>query len=162
MGTRSGDLDPAIVFFLHREAGLPVGEIDELLNKQAGLKGLTGANDMREVERRAAAGDEPAREALDVYCYRVRKYVGAYAAALGRVDAIVFTAGIGENDAQLRAQVCAGLDGFGVRVDGERNTAGGRGVREVSASDSRVRVLVVPTDEELEIARQALSLVRPR
>jgi acetate kinase len=159
MGTRSGDLDPAIVFFLHREAGLPVGEIDELLNKQAGLKGLTGANDMREVERRAAAGDEPARQALDVYCYRVRKYVGAYAAALGRVDALVFTAGIGEHSRVVRAGVCEGLEGLGVRLDPARNGAPSRGPRTVSGDGSAVAVLVVPTNEELEIAEQTLAVV---
>jgi acetate kinase len=162
MGTRSGDIDPAVVFHLHREAGMDLDEIETMLTRKSGLMGLAGAGDLREVRRRIEAGDAAAAEALDILCYRVRSYTGAYAAALGRVDAIVFTAGIGENDAQLRAQVCAGLEGFGVRVDGERNTADGRGVREVSASDSRVRVLVVPTDEELEIARQALSLVRPR
>ncbi|HWM56430.1 MAG TPA: acetate kinase [Pseudonocardia sp.] len=162
MGTRSGDIDPAVVFHLHREAGMDLDEIETMLTRKSGLLGLAGAGDLREVRRRIEAGDAAAAEALDILCYRVRSYIGAYAAALGRVDAIVFTAGIGENDAQLRAQVCAGLEGFGVRVDDERNTAGGRGVRDVSASDSRVRVLVVPTDEELEIARQALSLVRPR
>ena len=162
MGTRSGDIDPAVVFHLHREAGMDLDEIETMLTRKGGLLGLAGAGDLREVRRRIEAGDAAAAEALDILCYRVRSYIGAYAAALGRVDAIVFTAGIGENDAQLRAQVCAGLEGFGVRVDDERNTAGGRGVRDVSASDSRVRVLVVPTDEELEIARQALSLVRPR
>jgi acetate kinase len=159
MGTRSGDLDPAIVFFLHREAGMPVEEIDELLNKESGLKGLTGANDMREVERRAAAGDGAAREALDVYCYRVRKYVGAYAAALGRVDALVFTAGIGEHSRAVRAGVCEGLEGFGVRLDPARNGAPSQGPRTVSGDDSAVAVLVVPTDEELEIAEQTLAVV---
>jgi acetate kinase len=159
MGTRTGDLDPAIVFFLHREAGLPVGEIDELLNKQSGLKGLTGANDMREVERRAAAGDGPAREALEVYCYRARKYVGAYAAALGRVDALVFTAGIGEHSQSVRAGVCQGLERLGVRLDRARNGAPSHGPRTVSGDDSEVAVLVVPTNEELEIAEQTLAVV---
>jgi acetate kinase len=159
MGTRTGDLDPAIVFFLHREAGLPVGEIDELLNEQSGLKGLTGANDMREVERRAAAGDGPAREALEVYCYRARKYVGAYAAALGRVDALVFTAGIGEHSQVVRAGVCQGLERLGVRLDRARNGAPSHGPRTVSGDDSEVAVLVVPTNEELEIAEQTLAVV---
>jgi acetate kinase len=159
MGTRTGDLDPAIVFFLHREAGLTVGEIDELLNKEGGLKGLTGANDMREIERRASAGDEPAREALDIYCYRVRKYVGAYAAALGRVDALVFTAGIGEHSQLVRAGVCEGLERLGVRVDPARNGAPSHGPRTVSGDDSAVAVLVVPTNEELEIAEQTMAVV---
>jgi acetate kinase len=160
MGTRSGDIDPAVVFHLHREAGLDLAEIETLLTKQSGLLGLAGAGDVREVRARIAAGDADAAEALDIFCYRVRAYVGAYAAALGRVDAIVFTAGIGENDPQIRVGVCAGLEGFGVRIDPGRNTASGGGVRAVSAADSRVPVLVVPTDEELEIARQALALAR--
>ena len=113
MGTRSGDLDPAVVVYLHREAGLSVDDIDDLLNKRSGMLGLAGANDMREVDRLAAAGDEAAVEALDVYCYRIRKYVGAYAAALGRLDALVFTAGVGENNHGVRAGVCAGLEGLG-------------------------------------------------
>ena len=132
MGTRSGDIDPAVVFHLHREAGLDLDEIETLLTKQSGLLGLAGAGDVREVRARIAAGDADAAEALDIFCYRVRGYVGAYAAALGRVDAIVFTAGIGENDPQIRAGVCAGLEGFGVRLDAGRNTAperrGARGV----------------------------------
>jgi acetate kinase len=159
MGTRSGDLDPAVVVYLHREAGLSIDEIDELLNKRSGLLGLAGANDMREVERRAGAGDAQAREALDIYCYRVRKYVGAYAAALGRVDALVFTAGIGEHSQAVRAGVCAGLERFGVRLDAGRNAQPAGGPRTVSADGSEVAVLVVPTDEELEIARQTLAVV---
>jgi len=161
MGTRSGDIDPAVVFHLHREAGLDLDEIETLLTKQSGLVGLAGAGDVREVRAMIAAGDADAAEALDIFCYRVRGYIGAYAAALGRVDAIVFTAGIGENDPEIRAGVCAGLEGYGVRVDADRNTAPDRGVRAVSAADTPVPVLVVPTDEELEIARQALALAGP-
>ena len=159
MGTRSGDLDPAIVFYLHREAGLSFDAIDTLLNKESGMKGLTGANDMREVERRAGGGDATAREALDLYCYRIRKYVGGYAAALGRVDALVFTAGVGENSPVVRAGVCEGLEWFGVRVDGARNQARSGQPRAVSTDDSTVAVLVVPTNEELEIAEQTLAAI---
>jgi acetate kinase len=159
MGTRSGDLDPAIVFYLHREAKLSVDEIDALLNKHSGMQGLAGANDMREVERRAAAGDQAAVEALDVYCYRIRKYVGAYAAALGRLDALVFTAGVGENNQTVRARVCQGLEGFGVRLDPERNRVRSPDPRTISGHDSAVAVLVVPTNEELEIAEQTLAMV---
>jgi len=163
MGTRSGDLDPAIVFFLHREAGLPFDEIETLLNQESGMKGLAGANDMREIERRAAqAGGDLAREALDVYCYRLRKYVAAYAAALGRVDALVFTAGVGENSHAVRAGVCSGLDWFGVRIDDARNQARSGQPRTVSTDDSPVAVLVVPTNEELEIAEQALAAIGDR
>jgi acetate kinase len=160
MGTRSGDLDPAVVFYLHRQAGLSVDDIDDLLNKRSGMLGLAGANDMREVERRAAAGDRAAAEALDVYCYRIRKYVGAYAAALGRLDALVFTAGVGENSAGVRAGVCRGLEGLGIVLDRDRNLARSSAARTVSAGDSAVAVLVVPTNEELEIAEQTLAVVR--
>ncbi len=160
MGTRSGDLDPAVVFYLHREAGLSIDDIDDLLNKRSGMLGLAGANDMREVDRRATDGDQAAAEALDVYCYRIRKYVGAYAAALGRLDALVFTAGVGENNHGVRAGVCAGLEGLGVRLDPRRNKARSGKPRTVSADDSPVAVLVVPTNEELEIAEQTLAVVR--
>jgi acetate kinase len=162
MGTRSGDLDPAVVLYLQREAGMSLDQVDELLNKQSGLKGLTGVNDMREIQRRAAAGDEAAREAFDLYCYRIRKYVGAYAAALGHLDALVFTAGIGEHSAAVRAGVCDGLERFGVRLDPAHNRLPSNRPRTVSSDDSTVAVLVVPTDEELEIAEQTLATVRSR
>ena len=160
MGTRSGDLDPGIVAHLHREGGLDLDAIDTLLNKESGLKALAGSNDLREVHRRADAGDADAAEALEVFCYRIRCTVGAYAAALGGMDAVVFTAGIGENDADVRARVCAGLSGLGVRLDEARNTVRSREARTVSAGGSAVAVLVIPTNEELEIAEQALAVVR--
>ena len=160
MGTRSGDLDPGIVAHLHREGGLDLDAIDTLLNKESGMKGLAGSNDLREVHARADAGDTDADEALEVFCYRIRCTVGAYAAALGRLDAVVFTAGIGENDADVRARVCAGLGVLGVELDGARNTARSRDTRTISADGSAVAVLVVPTNEELEIAEQALAVVQ--
>lgn len=159
MGTRSGDLDPGVVAHLHREGGLDLDAIDTLLNKESGMKGLAGSNDLREVHRLAGAGDADAAEALEVFCYRIRCTVGAYAAALGRLDAVVFTAGIGENDADVRARVCAGLSGLGVRLDEERNAARSREARTISADGSAVAALVVPTNEELEIAEQALAVV---
>jgi acetate kinase len=159
MGTRSGDLDPGVVFYLQREGGLSMDEIDAVLNRQSGLKGLTGTNDMREVQRRAEAGDSVAAEAVEIFCYRIRKYVGAYSAALGRVDALVFTAGIGENDAAVRAGVCAGLEPFGVHLDAGRNAVRSKQSRTISTDDSAIAVLVVPTDEELEIADQTMALV---
>jgi acetate kinase len=162
MGTRSGDLDPAVMFYLHREAGLSVDDIDDLLNKRSGMLGLAGANDMREVERRAADGDQAAAEALDVYCYRIRKYVGAYAAALGRLDALVFTAGIGENSDGVRAGVCSGLEGLGITLNPHRNRARTTSPRTISPDDAPVAVLVVPTNEELEIAEQTLTVVGAR
>jgi acetate kinase len=133
-----------------------------VLNEESGLKGLTGVNDVREIQRRADGGDEAARDALDLYCYRIRKYVGAYAAALGRLDALVFTAGIGEHSPVVRAGVCDGLERFGIRLDPARNRAAAAGPRTVSSDDSAVAVLVVPTDEELEIAEQTLATVTRR
>jgi acetate kinase len=159
MGTRSGDLDPAVVFYLHREAGLSVDDIDDLLNKRSGMLGLAGANDMREVARLVGEGDQAAAEALDVYCYRIRKYVGAYVAALGRLDALVFTAGIGENNDAVRAGVCQGLEGLGIALDPRRNRARSGRPRTISADAAAVPVLVVPTNEELEIAEQTLAVV---
>jgi acetate kinase len=158
MGTRSGDLDPAVVFHLWR-AGLEVTAIDSALNSASGMLALAGDNDLREVHRRIDAGDERAALALEVYCYRIRKYVGAYVAVLGRVDAVVFTAGVGENDAIVRGRALGGLDGLGIAIDPRRNTAPSREARFVSPDGAQVAVLVVPTDEELEMAAQAAALV---
>lgn len=159
MGTRSGDLDPAVVFHLARKAGLSIDELDTVLNRRSGLLGLSGRGDMRDVQEAAEAGDEKARAALDVYYHRLRHYIGAYYAQLGRVDAIVFTAGVGENVAAVRAGALHGLEGLGIELDPERNTSSDRGARRISTDDSRVAVLVIPTNEELEIARQCLSVV---
>ena len=160
MGTRSGDVDPAVIAYLHRVADVSAQDVDDQLNRDSGLLGLAGANDMREVHRRVDAGSKAAQLALDVYCYRLRKYVGAYYAALGRVDAIVFTAGIGENDAEVRAGSLAGLERLGVVIDRARNASPRRDARSISPDGADVAVLVVPTHEELEIARQALAVAR--
>ncbi|MBX9390823.1 acetate/propionate family kinase [Streptomonospora nanhaiensis] len=162
MGTRSGDIDPSLPGYLAREAGLTAGEVDTALNRESGLLALAGANDMREVRRRAAAGESGAALALEVYAHRVRKYVGAYYAVLGRVDAVVFTAGVGEHDARLREDALRGLDALGLAVDPERNAADSGEEREVSPPGARVPVLVVPTDEEWEIAVEAVALVEGR
>jgi acetate kinase len=154
MGTRSGDIDPAIVFHVGRTAGLSPDEIEDALNNASGLWGLCGDNDMRVVEERAADGDPAAQLAFDLFCYRVRTYVGAYTVALGGLDALVFTAGIGEHSPRVRAAVCDGLGVVGVTLDPEAN-AGSMTV--ISRGDSAVTVLVVPTDEELEIARRAFA-----
>jgi acetate kinase len=159
MGTRSGDMDPAIAFFLERETGASSAEVERLLNAESGLKGLCGVNDMREVLARAERADARARLALDVTCYRLRKYIGAYWAAMGRLDAIVFTGGIGENAPRVRAGACAGLEGMGVVLDPALNAAGGGDRFSIDAQDSRVRVLVVRTDEELAIARQTVEVI---
>ena len=158
MGTRSGDLDPAIVLYLQRAAGLSVDEVDTLLNRRSGLAGLTGHNDMRDVHAAADAGDAAASLALDVYVRRIKHYVGAYAAIMGGIDALTFTAGVGEHDARIRARVVDGLEFLGLGVDPERNAAHG-GERVISPDDGRASVLVIPTDEELAIARHTLSVV---
>lgn len=160
MGTRSGDIDPAVVFHLARTAGMSISDIDTLLNRRSGMLGMSGMVDMRDVDQAILDGDEDARLARQVYCYRIRKYVGAYLAALGRVDAIAFTAGIGENDAAVRAESLADLQRLGIEVDPDRNTSRAGGTRLISADDSPVAVLVVPTNEELEIASQALAVVQ--
>lgn len=158
MGTRSGDLDPAVPFHLSRRAGLGTKELDSLLNNRSGLLGLAGSNDMRDILAGRETGDDAATLAYDVYVHRLRAYAGAYIAQLGGVDVISFTAGVGENAADVRADALSTLGFMGVRVDPDRNSQRG-GVRRISADGSSVEVLVVPTDEELEIARQTLSVV---
>lgn len=159
MGTRSGDIDPAILPFLAKQEGMAIDEVDAMLNQQSGLKGICGANDMREILQRAEEGDARAQLAIEMYTYRIKKYVGAYLAVLGGADAIVFTGGIGENAQQIREAVCAGMVGFGIAVDGELNATKRRGVFEIQTQASKVRVLVVPTNEELEIARQTMACI---
>jgi acetate kinase len=157
MGTRSGDLDPAVVFHLHRVGGLSLDEIEEMLNHRGGLLGLCGDNDMRAVLARRESGDAAATLAFDVYCRRIRQYVGGYYALLGRVDAVTFTAGVGEHAAPVRGAALRGLDRLGIAVDASRN--GGSGERLISPDGADVAVFVVPTDEELEIAHQTLATV---
>ncbi|UZN02172.1 acetate/propionate family kinase [Cellulomonas sp. S1-8] len=159
MGTRSGDIDPAVVFHLYRNAGMSVDEIDDLLNRRSGIKGLSGENDFRALHDLVAAGDAGARLALDVYLHRLRKYIGAYHAVLGRLDVITFTAGVGENDDIVRASVLAGLEPLGIEVDAARNDGRKSEPTVISPDGARVTVLVVPTNEELAIARQAIEVV---
>jgi acetate kinase len=160
MGTRSGDLDPAVLIHLARRAQLSTDDLDELLNRRSGLLGLSGRSDMRDVRQAANAGDEPARLALEVTVHRLKHYLGAYVALLGGLDVLTFTAGIGENDTALRADVLSGLEVLGIRLDPERNASTSREARVISTDDSPVTVLVVPTNEELEIARQSVQAVR--
>ncbi len=157
MGTRTGDIDPGVLVHLLRD-GMTVEELDVLLNKHSGMKGLAGENDLRLVHAAAAAGDAAAVAALDVYVHAVRHYLGAYLVGLGGADAIAFTAGVGENDPQVRAAVCEGLEELGIALDPVRNASahGQADPVDISAHGSRVRVLVVPTDEEREIARESL------
>lgn len=158
MGTRCGDIDPGLLLHLNRVAGMSVDDIDTLLNRRSGLKGMCGVNDFRAVMGLVAEGDARARLAYDVYIHRLRRYIGAYLVELGGVDAITFTAGVGENTSAVRADALAGLERFGIVVDPERNASRG-GPRRISPDDADVAVLVVPTNEELAIARAAASLV---
>ncbi|KRF17040.1 acetate kinase [Nocardioides sp. Soil797] len=157
MGTRSGDVDPALHAHLHRELGWSLDEIDRLLNRESGLKGLAGENDFREVLRLRDEGDDAAALAFGVYCHRLRKYVGSYYAVLGEVDAIVFTGGVGENAAPVRAAALSGLSRLGITVDDARNEERLAEPHAISPTDSPVAVLVVPTNEEWEIARQSVA-----
>ena len=157
MGTRSGDIDPGVIFHLYRTAGMSIDDIDDLLNRRSGLKGLAGANDFREINTRIADGDKKAKLAYDVYVHRLRRYIGAYMIGLGRVDAITFTAGVGENAAQVRADALANLEGFGIKLDPAKNEEGS-GARIISADDSATKVLVVPTNEELAIAQKSAAI----
>ncbi|MCB2228238.1 MAG: acetate kinase [Desulfarculaceae bacterium] len=161
MGTRSGDLDPAAVLYLQEHKGLSPAQAGELLNQRSGLLALAGlgSGDLRDIERAASQGQGRATLALEAFTYRIKKYLGAYAAALGGLDTVVFTAGIGENSPTVRRMACSGLEFLGLELDDERNQAGGEGIREISAPSSKIKVLVIPTNEELAIAEQALRLV---
>jgi acetate kinase len=158
MGTRSGDVDPGLHTFLHNELGLSIGDIDGLLNKQSGLRGLAGDNDFRVLESRMAAEDPVARLAFAVYVHRLRHYLGAYAFLLGRLDVVVFTAGVGENSPTLRAAATRGLEHFGLQLDDGRNAPRSKLPRVISTDASPVTIMVVPTNEELAIAREAQRL----
>ncbi|WP_341953879.1 acetate kinase [Salinibacterium sp. TMP30] len=158
MGTRSGDIDPGALFHLGR-AGMTLPELDQLLNRRSGLLGMTGTGDMRDVQSAADAGDETAKAALAVYYHRLRHYLGAYLVALGGADAIVFTAGVGENSAATRRETVAGLEGFGIALDVHANSRSSTQARVISRNDSAVKVLIIPTNEELQIAREAVAAV---
>jgi acetate kinase len=155
MGTRSGDVDPTVVFYLNREAGMGVGEIDELLNKQSGLYGMTGSSDMRDVVIKSKT-DPQAREALAVYAQRIRFYLGGYYSLLGNIDGVVLTAGVGENSIDFR-QLLLESNPLGIQLDSNLNTAPNDGPRVISSDSSALPVMVIPTNEELEIARQSIS-----
>jgi acetate kinase len=162
MGTRSGDVDPGIITYLWRTAGMSVEEIETMLNKRSGVGGLGGEIDFRVLHQRIQSGDAAAQLAYDVYIHRLRKYIGAYLALLGNTDAITFTAGVGENDATVRRDALSGLTGLGIELDEQLNDSRDRSARRISADNSRTTVLVVPTDEELAIARACVSVIRNR
>ena len=160
MGTRSGDIDPAIIFYLHERLRMEISEIKSILQKKSGMLGLTGYSDLREIEEQASKGNTECQLALQMNAYRIKKYIGAYATVLNGLDAIVFTAGIGENSDTMRELVCEHLDFLGITLDKEKNKIRAIGIRELHQKDSKVKVLVIPTNEELEIAKQAMSLFK--
>ena len=159
MGTRCGDLDPGIIFFWCGQLGVTPEEVFEWLNRSSGLKGIAGTNDMRDVLDRAARGHPEARLALDMYVHRLRHYMGAYRALLPKLDALVFTGGIGEHAAQVRAAACHDLDHLGFFLDEKANTSVTQGIAEIQMADAEIRIMVIPTDEEAEIAQQTLELI---
>lgn len=159
MGTRPGDIDPGIIFYLARTAKMSIDEIDEMLNRRSGVFGLGGEIDFRELHKQIGSGDTAAQLAYDVYIHRLRKYIGAYLALLGNTDVIVFTAGVGENDANVRRDALAGLTGLGIELDVHLNASPGHTARRVSADDSPTTVLVIPTNEELAIARDCIAVL---
>ncbi len=160
MGSRSGDLDPAVPMYISESLGISAKEVDTVLNKKSGLTGICGMNDMRDIHQSADEGNERAKLAVDMFAYRVKKYIGAYYAALGQVDAIIFTAGIGENDDIIRAAVCRDMKGLGIVLDSEKNKDRISRRKRISSEESRVELWVIPTNEELQIAQEVLAIIQ--
>ncbi|MEN8117811.1 MAG: acetate kinase [Bacteroidota bacterium] len=159
MGTRSGDIDPSIIFYLVEQKGYTIEEVSKILNKESGMVGLTGDTDMRDIESRVLNNDPVAKLAYDMYAYRIKQYIGNYAAAMNGLDAIIFTAGVGENDALVRERVCTNMEYFGIEFDAERNKIRNSQVREINKEGSKTKALIIPTNEELEIAKQSFGLL---
>lgn len=160
MGTRSGDIDPAIIFYLADKYGYALSEINTFLQKKSGMLGLTGYSDLREIESEAAKGNKDCILALHMNAYRIKKYIGSYTAILNGLDAIVFTAGIGENSVYMRQLICEDLDFLGINLDAEKNKNRTQEIRGINKEGSKVKVLIVPTNEELEIAKQSMELIK--
>ncbi|RED26650.1 acetate kinase [Flavobacterium cutihirudinis] len=160
MGTRAGDIDQSVIFYMIKNLNYTPDEVNAILLKQSGMLGLTGYSDLRDIEAEAAKGNKDCQLALLMNAYRIKKTIGAYAAALNGLDAIVFTAGIGENSSYMRQLVCTDMDYFGIEIDAEKNQIRSKEVREINKADSRAKVLVVPTDEEYEIANQVYNLLQ--
>ncbi|MDR0826265.1 MAG: acetate kinase [Desulfovibrio sp.] len=159
MGSRCGDIDPAILIYLARQTGMSIEKIDDTLNRKSGLKGVCGFNDMRDIHTACDKGDEKAELALNMFCYSIKKYIGSYYAVLGRVDALIFTAGIGENDSLVRELVCADMEGLGISIDLAANAARSSAIRDISGKGGKVKALVIPTNEELAIAKSTLQVL---
>ncbi len=160
MGTRTGNIDASVVFHLVSHLGYDIEQVSTLFNKRSGMLGLTGFSDMRDITKAKEEGNENAALAYQMYAYRIKKYIGSYAAALNGLDAIVFTAGVGENDALTRELVCTDLEFFGIQLDKEKNAKREKGIREINTADSRTKALIIPTNEELEIAKQCVELIK--
>ena len=158
MGTRSGDIDQSVIFYLIDQLGYSPQEVSDILHKESGMYGLTGFSDLRDIEENAAKGNKQCQLALDMNAYRIKKYIGAYAAAMNGVDALVFTAGIGENSDVIRSLVCSDMDFLGIKLHEEKNKERSKELRTINADDAQVKILVIPTNEELEIAKQAYKL----
>lgn len=158
MGTRAGDIDQSVIFYLMEQLGYTGKEVNDILLKQSGMLGLTGLNDLRDIQNKAKDGNKDCQLALDINAYRIKKYIGAYAIALNGLDAIIFTAGIGENSALIRQMVCKDMDVLGLQIDQDKNNESSSKIRDISKTISKSRILVIPTNEELEIAKQAYSL----
>lgn len=159
MGTRSGDVDHSILFYLVHTLGFSTEEVNDILLKESGMLGLTGYSDLREIEAEAENGNTECKLALAMNAYRIKKYIGSYTAAMNGLDAIIFTAGIGENSSYMRKLVCQDMDFFGIKLDDTKNEVRSKGIREINASNSKTKILVVPTNEELEIAIQVQNLL---
>ncbi|MGA9650061.1 acetate/propionate family kinase [Pedobacter sp.] len=159
MGTRSGDIDPSVIFHLMEHAGYTLEQLSTLLNKQSGLLGVGGSSDMRDIRKLISEGNENAKLAIELYAYRIKKFIGSYAAVLNGIDAIIFTAGVGENDLEMRAAVCKELSYLGIELDEAKNKGYKQELTDISRADSKVKILVIPTNEEYEIASQCFNLL---
>jgi len=159
MGTRSGDIDHSIIFYMVNTLGYDLNEVSELLNKKSGMLGLTGFNDLRDIEEEASKGNKQCILALEMNAYRIKKYIGAYSAAMNGLDAIIFTAGIGENSSLMRQLICKDMEYFDLHLDDSKNDLRASNLRELHTEDSKVKILVIPTNEELEIAKQLYQLL---
>ncbi|UJH91800.1 acetate kinase [Antarcticibacterium sp. 1MA-6-2] len=159
MGTRSGDIDQSVIFYLIEKMGYTAKEVSDLLHHKSGMLGLTGFSDLRDIEAEAEKGNHRCQLALEMNAYRIKKYIGSYTAAMNGLDAIVFTAGIGENSSKLRSMICSNMDFLGISIDEEKNKVRSKEIRNINNNTSKVRVFVIPTNEELEIAKQSYSLI---
>jgi len=160
MGYRSGDIDHSMIFYIVESLGYSLREVNDLLNKKSGMLGLTGYSDLREIQAKANEGDAKCRLALEMNAYRIKKYIGAYSSVLNGLDVLIFTAGIGENSSYLRELVCSEMDFLGIDLDMQKNAQKSHGIREIQNDSSRVKILVIPTNEELEIAKQTFHLLK--